>query len=259
MKESENAEDVLKGRLNELKRLAKASLFEQGEISSAFLVNKMASITPNEATTVIKRILSACGYSAQVVRLKPIIASTNSHALSIDAATILSLFGSTTAPAKMTMRDFEGDKITPETAATFNKDAVFSSFFDMEKIKITTATYGLSFANKPSVLTGMKCVRLYDTRFFRQPLQQQATRPTPQRSLDDDRKLKLREEKVAKTNKRNLINTVLGIQQELSLNRQLIFELTQPSSPPETHQQVVSVVTRLKTAYLRNCREIYGR
>ncbi|CEP17395.1 hypothetical protein [Parasitella parasitica] len=221
-----------------------------------------------------------------VMGLTPIIAPTNFHALSIDADILFSFFGSTTTPEKMTIRDFEGDSITSGTAATSNKDAVFSSLFDMEKLKIKTAIYGLSLANKLSVLPGMKCVRLYGAKFFCQPRQQQATSPTPQRSLDDDRKLKLKEEskhlhiqlrdakaklneflssnnvlqlkndwknatveerprvyrevEVSKTNKRNLINTVLGIQQELSLNRQQIFELNYPSSPPETHQQVVS-------------------
>ncbi|CEP07065.1 hypothetical protein [Parasitella parasitica] len=181
MKQNENSEDALKGRLTELKQMAGTSLFEEAEILTVFLVNKMASATPDEATAFIEivnfikqYISSRDNYSGQVAKLTPIIAHMNLHASSIDAATLFSVFDPTTVPAKIPICDFEGYEITPEIVATSNKDIVI--------------------AHKLSVLPGMKCVRLYGTRFYRQPRQQQAARPTVQRILDDDRKLKLKEE-----------------------------------------------------------------
>ncbi|CEP14978.1 hypothetical protein [Parasitella parasitica] len=68
-----------------------------------------------------------------------------------------------------------------------------------------------------------------------------------------DQEGRYREVEVVKTNKHNLINAVLGIQQEPSFSRQQIFELNHPSSPPETHHNANAKRYRK----LELCRETY--
>lgn len=108
------------------------------------------------------RVLKAIGYEGQTVKFVPIINPSTLHAFLIDTTTLYSLFCSKKAQDRMYIQDFEGNTIKSITTLA-NKDAFFSSFFDIHLLKEKAADYGLVFSNKIHILPRLKTVRVYGT------------------------------------------------------------------------------------------------
>lgn len=108
------------------------------------------------------QVLKAIGYEGQTVKFVPIINPSTLHAFLIDTTTLYSLFCSKKAQDRMYIQDFKGNTIKSITALA-NKDAVFSSFFDIHLLKEKAADYGLVFSNRIHILPGLKTVRVYGT------------------------------------------------------------------------------------------------
>ncbi|KAI8643844.1 hypothetical protein BD408DRAFT_414298 [Parasitella parasitica] len=60
----------------------------------------------------------------------------------------------------MYLRDFQGNYVKHKDTNA-KKDAVFSNFFNIEKLKSVTSSYGMEFINRIHILPGSKTVRLY--------------------------------------------------------------------------------------------------
>ncbi|CEG77272.1 hypothetical protein RMATCC62417_12056 [Rhizopus microsporus] len=95
------------------------------------------------------------GYIKFIEKLVPMTSPTRLLALQINVPQICSLFSSS-----MNIHDLNGDVITSRQIATESKDAVFSSFFDIDKINSLCASYGLKFAHNIHALPGLKTVRI---------------------------------------------------------------------------------------------------
>ncbi|KAG1111180.1 hypothetical protein G6F42_015105 [Rhizopus arrhizus] len=107
------------------------------------------------------QMLRSIGRESQVVKTTPIISSTSLKALLINTTTLFSLFCSKNAAKKMHIYDFSGPLIKSGTALA-HEDTAFSSFFDIERLKSVTKSYGLEFANRIRVFPGLKAAsRLY--------------------------------------------------------------------------------------------------
>ncbi|KAL7325933.1 hypothetical protein PS15p_208349 [Mucor circinelloides] len=185
----EKSQDISKRRLNTLIGLTRSALFLKDDIPRPYIEKKLNSASEQEIDTVIRivqfvkpyipakanyrsfafqlpfllmanQVLRSIGRESQVVKITPIISPTSLKALLIDTTTLFSLFWSKNVADKMRIYDFSGHLIKSGTALA-HKDAVFSSFFDIERLKSVTKSYGLEFANRIHVLPGLKAVRLY--------------------------------------------------------------------------------------------------
>ena len=198
-------EDTSRKRINQLKQITRAALFEEKTICKAYFVGKLSNISDKEVEVILKiikfvkpymasratyhvfshqihfllmvnQVLRSVGYHGQVVKLSPIIRPTNLHALWIDATTLHSLFCARKLEHKMVLHDFEGNVIRA-ASVTSQKDAVFSSFFDIDRLKTICAGYGLQFAYRMHVLPGLQCVRILGTRNYQKHKQKNKQQP----------------------------------------------------------------------------------
>jgi hypothetical protein len=62
----------------------------------------------------------------------------------------------------MYLQNYSG-RLIQAKSALYHKDAVFGSFFDMQKIVSLTKNYGMKFNNRMQILPGMKTVRISGT------------------------------------------------------------------------------------------------
>ncbi|EPB84963.1 hypothetical protein HMPREF1544_08241 [Mucor circinelloides 1006PhL] len=166
-----------------------SALFLKDSISRPYIEKKLENVSEQEIDTVIRivqfakpyipakanyrsfafqlpfllmanQVLRSIGRESQVVKIAPIISPTFLKALLIDTTTLFFLFCSKHVVEKMHIYDFNGHH-TKSGAALAHKDAVLGSFFDIERLKSVTKSYGLEFANRIYVLPGLKAVRLY--------------------------------------------------------------------------------------------------
>ncbi|KAI9483085.1 MAG: hypothetical protein EXX96DRAFT_130007 [Benjaminiella poitrasii] len=105
-------------------------------------------------------LLRSVGYSKFTMRLVPIIRPNTIQALKLDAPSIFSLLCSSNTNRNMDLYDFDDSVITSRQVATESKDAVFSSFFDIKRIRTLYANHGLEFAHNMYVLPGVKIIRI---------------------------------------------------------------------------------------------------
>ncbi|ORE06894.1 hypothetical protein BCV72DRAFT_327777, partial [Rhizopus microsporus var. microsporus] len=178
--------DITRRRMNKLRTITRQIIFKQfGHIiTERHLKNVLPDIQPNElqACVMIANFLmpylptatdshsvaqqlpfflmandlfQCTGYTKFIEKLVPMTSPTRLLALQINAPQIYSLFSSS-----MDIHDFNGDVITSRQIATESKDAVFSSFFDIDKINSLCASYGLKFAHNIHALPGLKTVRI---------------------------------------------------------------------------------------------------
>lgn len=108
-------------------------------------------------------ILRISGYSKFSINISPLTMPSKLNALFIDAPSLFSLFCSRkikNTDVRLDIYDFSNQKIVSKEVATENKDAVFSSFFDIERIKTEAKSYGQYFAHSMTFLPGLKTVRV---------------------------------------------------------------------------------------------------
>lgn len=176
-------------RIGELVKVSMSLLFTDQPITRTNISKKIKSCTLREVETVYSiltftkayipskekyhlfqyqlpfilmanKLLVEIGYGSQTVQFIPIIKPTSLHALLLDTTTLYQVFCSSKASPRMFLRDFQGNLIQEGTVLA-NKDAVFSSFFRIDTLKKTTASYSLQFMNRIHILPGLKTVRLY--------------------------------------------------------------------------------------------------
>ncbi|CEP14460.1 hypothetical protein [Parasitella parasitica] len=80
------------------------------------------------------QVLHSLGYLNRVVKFTPVIKPTSLHALWVDPTTLYSLFCAQKLERKMVLYNFEGN-IIRVASITCQKDAIFSSFFDINRLK----------------------------------------------------------------------------------------------------------------------------
>jgi hypothetical protein len=119
------------------------------------------STISNSFILIANTIFRATGHTKFVTKLCSLTMSGSLNTLKLDAPTLFTLFCNRNNNAKaLNIFDFNNTLISSKEIATQNKDAVFSSFFDLQKIQQTYLQYGLKFAHNISLLPGLKAVRL---------------------------------------------------------------------------------------------------
>ncbi|KAI8646351.1 hypothetical protein BD408DRAFT_410081 [Parasitella parasitica] len=86
----------------------------------------------------------------------------------------------------MYLRDFQGNYVKHKDGNA-KKDAVFNSFFNIEKLKNVTSSYGIEFVHRIHILPGSKTVRLYDSiGHFKSSRKNPETKSKLSHHTDDD-------------------------------------------------------------------------
>lgn len=151
-------EDTSQGRINKLKQVIRAALFEDKKsICNTYLVSKLKDISSKEVEVVLSivsflkpylpsradystfshqfifvlmasQVLRSLGRHGQVTKIVPIFKPSKLYSLCIDVNTIYSLFCGQSVAKKMMLYDYDNNIIS-SASVTSTKDAVFSSFF----------------------------------------------------------------------------------------------------------------------------------
>ncbi|CEP14832.1 hypothetical protein [Parasitella parasitica] len=190
-------EDAPRKKIYRLMQLTKSALFEDKDITVEYLADKMGDINDKETNAILKiiifvkpymasretyhqfsqqvpilfmtnQVLHSLGYLNRVVKFTPVIKLTSLHALWVDPTTLYSLFCARKLERKMVLYNFEGN-IIRAASVTSQKDAIFSSFFDIDRLKTVCAGSGLQFAHRIHILPGLQCVRILGVRDYQQP------------------------------------------------------------------------------------------
>lgn len=234
-------DDIPRRRLLELKSLLRSLLFDDKQISQKHLSSKLPGITDIEATTMIKivnfvkpyipnrqnyhmfahqipfvlmanQVLRSIGRAKQAIKLTPLTRPGNLHSLFVDTTTLYDLFCSSSATKRMEIRDYQGQVIKSASTALDSKDAVFSSFFNIDRLKLVSSSYGLQFGNCIHVLPGLKCTRIYGTSLVSSKSKATKSKITLSASLTEDATKRLL---VLKGEKSALENVLKKLRQQL--------------------------------------------
>lgn len=107
------------------------------------------------------QVLRACGYNKFTVAVCPLVRTGKIHALSVDAPLLFDLFCARDLKLQgVDIYDFDGRVITTRQIADQQKDAVFSSFFDLWSINEICRKYNQTFGHYITLLPGIKIARL---------------------------------------------------------------------------------------------------
>ncbi|KAI9485890.1 MAG: hypothetical protein EXX96DRAFT_546921 [Benjaminiella poitrasii] len=118
---------------------------------------------------MVNELLRITGYSKFSIKVSPLTMSGHLNALRMDAPAFFSLFCSAKDSRNLNVYDFEGNVIVSRQIATRNKDAIFSSFFNLAKIQGIAADHGLEFIYNMYLLPGLKTVRILGNLKSRPP------------------------------------------------------------------------------------------
>ncbi|KAI8645614.1 hypothetical protein BD408DRAFT_411738 [Parasitella parasitica] len=192
-------------------RKGKIPMYLEKESVNAYLQDQDERITTQESATIIKitsfirpfipssetyhllscqlkfilmanQVLRSIGYEGQVAKFIPLVRPTTLHALLIDTTTLYALFCSSKLSKRMYLRDFQGNYVKHKDANA-KKDAVFNSFFNIEKLK----AYGMEFLNIIHIIPGSKTVRLYGSiGHFKSSRRNPETKSKLNHHTDDD-------------------------------------------------------------------------
>ncbi|KAG1536768.1 hypothetical protein G6F51_010777 [Rhizopus arrhizus] len=114
-------------------------------------------------------VLHYAEYSKFTRKLCPAMLSAHVNALNIDAPSLFQIMKSKTddnqgqvegMSAELTIYSYNKEPLPSVEIARRNKDAVFNSLFDMEKVRHTCESNGLKFGQRMSVLPKLKVVRI---------------------------------------------------------------------------------------------------
>ncbi|CAO3635029.1 unnamed protein product [Mucor fragilis] len=109
-------------------------------------------------------LLRLTGYNKFTVSISPLTMPGKLNCLPVDAPMLFSLFCSPKIPRdvmRLDIFDFQGRKIVSKEDALSNKDATFSSFFDIQKLQAMSNCYVLIFAQSVVIYPGAKTVSLH--------------------------------------------------------------------------------------------------
>ncbi|GAA5808079.1 hypothetical protein MFLAVUS_001461, partial [Mucor flavus] len=112
------------------------------------------------------QVFNSIGHSKKSLRICPFTSPGHLNALPMDASAIFSLFcGSNTGDGtkKLDIYGFDGNAFLLRQQASEQKDAVFSSFFDLPEIANTAYSYNQKFNHVITFLPGLKTVRVSGT------------------------------------------------------------------------------------------------
>ncbi|KAG1534713.1 hypothetical protein G6F45_011858 [Rhizopus arrhizus] len=108
-------------------------------------------------------------YSKFTRKLCPSMSSAHINALNIDALSLFQIMKSKTddnqgqvegMSTELTIYGYNEEPLSSVEIARRNKDAVFNSLFDMEKVRHTCESNGLKFGQRMSILPKLKVVRI---------------------------------------------------------------------------------------------------
>ncbi|CEI97793.1 hypothetical protein RMCBS344292_11918 [Rhizopus microsporus] len=102
------------------------------------------------------------GYRKFYRKLCPQPSASSLHALRIDGPSLYQIL--TRLPCALAIFNYDNYLIESVEEARQNKDAVFSSFFDMNAITTASKSNGLEFAQNITLLPGIKTARLLGTK-----------------------------------------------------------------------------------------------
>ena len=106
-------------------------------------------------------IFRAIGQTKRIASLCPLTSPSQLNALHLDAPSLFSLFCGTNAKTNpLNVHDFDGNVITTRQLATEQKDAMFSSFFDLKKLLAICNKWKHAFGHYMVILPGAKTVRI---------------------------------------------------------------------------------------------------
>ncbi|KAI9269624.1 hypothetical protein EDC94DRAFT_375473 [Helicostylum pulchrum] len=112
------------------------------------------------------QVFNHAGYSKKALKICPITSPGHLNALPMDASAIYSLFcGNNTGDGvkKLEIYGFDGRVILSRQLANEQKDAVFSSFFDLPEITNTACYFNQKFNHVITFLPGLKTARVSGT------------------------------------------------------------------------------------------------
>ncbi|KAG2205285.1 hypothetical protein INT46_009777 [Mucor plumbeus] len=178
--------------------MSKSCLFEEKKIPKKHLTDKLDHNTDVEASTIIKiinfikpsvtdkknynniayqvlfllmanRVIRSAGCPKPTAKLTPLVSPCILHALLIYNTSLYNVICFSSANRRIKIHDYHANIIQSAVTALENKDAVFSSFFNIELlIAVLSSSYELVFANRIHLLPGLKAVRFYGTRKLNQ-------------------------------------------------------------------------------------------
>lgn len=114
-------------------------------------------------------VLHYAEYSKFTRKLCPEMSSAHINALNIDAPSLFQIMKSRTddnqgqvegMSTELTIYGYNEEPLSSVEIARRNKDAVFNSLFDMEKVRHTCESNGLKFGQRMSILPKLKVVRI---------------------------------------------------------------------------------------------------
>ncbi|KAG1584549.1 hypothetical protein G6F47_011706 [Rhizopus delemar] len=197
-KETTPCDDLSRGRISQLKSGAKHLIFSKDLVTEKDVNDEFPDATRKEVSVCLliintlkkfvpvrskyhilpyqllfcifaNDVLHYAEYSKFTRKLCPAMLSAHVNALNIDAPSLFQIMKSKTddnqgqvegMSAELTIYSYNKEPLPSVEIARRNKDAVFNSLFDMEKVRHTCESNGLKFGQRMSVLPKLKVVRI---------------------------------------------------------------------------------------------------
>ncbi|CAO3657432.1 unnamed protein product [Mucor hiemalis] len=114
-------------------------------------------------------ILEYCKYSKFCRKLCPSTSAANVNALQLDAVSLYQVLSTkamkvNSTSSELTLYGYNNEVISSMDMARRNKDATFNAIFDMTLLQNFCSLKGLTFAQRVTLLPGLKTIRLMGTK-----------------------------------------------------------------------------------------------
>lgn len=110
-------------------------------------------------------VFRATGHAGFAVKLTNLPSTSSLLALELDGPSLYNTFSVQQGDRRvLNLFTYDGRIITEDVTARSNDDAIFHSFFDLEKINNILAPYQLQFRHQITLLPGLKTVRLLGSK-----------------------------------------------------------------------------------------------
>ncbi|KAG0940649.1 hypothetical protein G6F31_015126 [Rhizopus arrhizus] len=193
-KETTPCDDLSRGRISQLKSGAKHLIFSKDLVTEKDVNDEFPDATRKEVSVCLliintlkkfvpvrskyhilpyqllfcifaNDVLHYAEYSKFTRKLCPEMSSAHINALNIDAPSLFQIMKSRTddnqgqvegMSTELTIYGYNEEPLSSVEIARRNKDAVFNSLFDMEKVRHTCESNGLKFGQRMSILPKLK-------------------------------------------------------------------------------------------------------
>ncbi|KAG1558097.1 hypothetical protein G6F47_000996 [Rhizopus delemar] len=177
--ETTPCDDLSRGRISQLKSGAKHFIFSKDLVTEKDVNDEFPDATRKEVSVCLLIINSLKKFAPFTRKLCPAMSSAHVNALNIDAPSLFQIMKSKTGDnqgqvegmsTELTIYGYNEEPLPSVEIARRNKDAVFNSLFDMEKVRHTCESNGLKFGQRMSVLPKLKVVRILGVKKTTVPL-----------------------------------------------------------------------------------------